>query len=129
MATQNDDVGTVGAWILAIIAVFFLLSKCGGGDHTVSPSDDESSAALSMCQDRVKDRLKSPASAEFASRLKSTITKPSSSVQRYYVVSHVDAQNSFGAKLRSSFTCDIEFVGKKDSWDSANWRLIDLNME
>mgnify|MGYP003591150311 CR=1 FL=1 len=125
---QNSTANAIFGWVVIIFVALFLFSKCDS-DSIVSPGDDESLTALLICQDRVKDRLKSPTSAEFASHRDSKVLKPSSDKQRYSVLSHVDAQNSFGAKIRSRFICEIEWEGQKKSQLYANWKLIDLRME
>lgn len=37
----------------------------------------------------------------------------------YTIREHIDAENSFGAKLRSEFTCEVRVNGD-------NWRLVSL---
>lgn len=79
-----------------------------------------------QCNDYVRDRLKAPSSAEFPFFADRT-TKVADG--HYIVESHVDAQNSFGAKLRRDYYCDIELVGEysgsKSSWNLKALRLAE----
>ena len=73
----------------------------------VYPSQD----AKRVCQEQfIPDRLKAPSTAKF-----SEVTV-SSSGDVYTVTGKVDADNSFGARVRSGFTCIVRDTGK-------TWRL------
>jgi hypothetical protein len=61
-------------------------------------------AARAVCKDYVRDRLKSPRSADFP-LLDWDIAKLSNGT--YRVRSYVDAQNSFGANIRTRFACTV----------------------
>ena len=63
-----------------------------------------------VCEAYVKDILKAPATADFQSFLGRNVTDLGK--WRYTVSSYVDSQNSFGAKIRTSFTCDVQCVGQ-----------------
>jgi hypothetical protein len=60
-------------------------------------------AAASVCENAVRARLKAPAGAEFQSSRQAAITELDNG--NYKISSYVDAQNSFGAKLRTPYTC------------------------
>ena len=89
---------------------------------TATPDDDQSVAASIMCEKFVKDRLKSPGSAEFASLLWDGI-KVTKEGKQYTMRSWVDSQNSYGALIRTQFLCVVEDVGNDQ------WKLLDLTME
>lgn len=79
----------------------------------------EKSYVYEKCVERVKSRLKAPATAVFSSLSESRINQeiqeyPNDGVLRatWFVNGHVDAQNSFGANIRSNFSC--EFTQWKD---------------
>jgi hypothetical protein len=72
---------------------------------------DRSDEAFNICQRFVSDRLKAPSTATFAYQADSTIVH---SGHLYRVDSYVDAQNSFGAKLRSYYHCVVKPSG--DGW-------------
>ncbi|WP_159619469.1 hypothetical protein [Arthrobacter zhaoguopingii] len=83
--------------IVALIVIgFTLFGAC-------SPSSASGSAAgaEAVCQQFIETRLKSPASAEFSS------TDVVELGDTYKVTAVVDAQNSFGAMMRSSWTCRV----------------------
>lgn len=69
----------------------------------------------------VKKRLRAPSTASFAGYNSSTVTKLS--CKRWRVWSYVDAQNGFGAKIRTRYVAILEFDGKK------TWKLESLNMK
>lgn len=61
------------------------------------PTDQQQ--AISACETAVKAQLKSPATAGFSGET----TSPAGN--GYYVEGNVDAQNGFGALIRSHWTC------------------------
>ncbi len=74
---------------------------------------DEKAEAIAMAQEMVKAELKAPSTASFPWDASAyTITK---SGNQYTVKGYVDAQNSFGAKIRSTFEAcfTYEMVGTK----------------
>lgn len=81
------------------------------GSGTVVTDDDELGACWALAKDVVKSNLKSPSSAKFPFSYGSdgvTITK---SGNTYTVKAWVDADNSFGANIRSNFTVTMEKSG------------------
>lgn len=115
--TRNGCLGI----IVFLATIAFALSTCsgGGGDSDSSPGSGRSSetrsdtAAFVMCQEFVKDRLQTPSTARFPLVREATIRSTGSN--EWSVTSHVDAQNVFGAQVRTRWTCDIEYVGG-DQW-------------
>ena len=79
-----------------------------------APADEGSSvqptpfAAFIQCQAFVKNTLKAPASAQFPSKPLSAIH---AGANRFVVTATVDAQNSFGAMLRSDWICQTRYTG------------------
>lgn len=57
------------------------------------------------CQDWVKDKLKAPATAEFSD------IEVVTDGDVYTFTGAVDAENSFGAKLRNRWTCKAQDTG------------------
>lgn len=71
--------------------------------------NEEIAAPLTMCQEFVKDRLKAPSTAEFPWSFDDYQTNRLVTHENAYnIEGHVDSQNSFGAMLRSRFTCKIQ---------------------
>jgi hypothetical protein len=101
--------------VLTLIAIAVLAAICLGATalNGSSKSADQGPGAEQACKDFVKDRLKAPATANFSG------VDHTSSGSAYTVTGDVDAQNSFGAKLRSHFTCVVRDAG-------AEWKLESL---
>lgn len=74
---------------------------------------DASAEAIIMMEGFVKDRLKAPGSADFKRGYTDSVTRLAG--QKYRIISWVDAQNSFGAKLRNHFIGEVEQT-KKGHW-------------
>ncbi|MDB8458884.1 toxin-antitoxin system YwqK family antitoxin [Turicibacter sanguinis] len=96
--TSNINIKKV--FIIAIIAIIgiFMWGVLSGQEF--SESD-----AWAAAQVRVKRDLKAPSSAKFPMISSANITKINSN--EYSVRSYVDAENSFGAKIRTNFTCRV----------------------
>ena len=72
-------------------------------DYTITT--DEASDLMILCKEKVKDILKSPSTAKFPNILKWGFGKEKNVVT---VQGYVDAQNSFGAEIRSEFQFIID---------------------
>ena len=81
---------------------------------------DRKIEAYVMCENFVKDRLRSPASAEFPGSREATIQPVSEG--DYEVSAYVDSQNGFGAMIRTRFTCTVKPL------PNDKWRLVDLKI-
>ncbi len=85
-------------------------------------------AFLSMAQDIARERLKSPASAKFAS-WRDPAVKYSGTTDHitkecvWAVKSYVDSQNSFGAMMRTGFMAEIRLLRDKQM----TMRLVDFS--
>lgn len=97
------------AWIgLPVVAL--TVAGCtgyssGGGGSSV---DEQQYEAFQACQHFVNERLKAPSTAKYRDWFgdqKPTAT--GSGNGPFTIISTVDSQNSFGAELRSSFTCTV----------------------
>jgi len=86
----------------------------------VNITDDEKGFAWTVAEREVKGRLKAPSSAKFPTYNHATITK---SGDNFVVLGYVDADNSFGAKLRTNFTVEFEKTG------SDTYKVIRVNLE
>lgn len=85
-----------------LILVLLVIGHFSGGDQ----EGDSGAYVKVSCREWVKEKLKAPASADFSSETTSY------SSGRYTVTGLVDAQNSFGAQVRSSFTCVATHSGE-----------------
>lgn len=83
--------------IVAAVVIGGLSSMCSDG----SDSTGDEYGAQSACEDWVKDQLKAPATADFGDE------DVSGGGGSWTVTGVVDAENGFGANIRTSWTCDV----------------------
>ena len=102
-AAKNKGCGPGCLGILAVFAVLAFIGSVTGGDSGDDP-ETQKYGAESACKDWVKDQLKAPSTADF-----NDVTASGSGP--WTVVGSVDAENSFGAKLRNRWTCTIRLEG------------------
>ena len=118
---KQSSAGAIGCLTLFILFVIaMIISKQSGSEREKNwQSYNESSMAYYMMQDFVEKRLKSPSTAEypsFSGRVKNLGN------QEYQINSYVDAQNSFGATIRTRFSGRIKQIGHD------RWKLLSLNI-
>jgi hypothetical protein len=113
-------------WLIALpIAVLVLGGVCVAG-IILFPTDAK--RAVSECQDDVLDRLKSPSTAQFseveivtdddARELADARPIQDEENPIFIIEGQVDAQNAFGAMVRSTFTCATQKFGPVWTTDS-----------
>jgi len=78
--------------------------------------------AYHMSQEFVERELLSPGSADFPWFQESFVTNLGEG--RYHVKAYVDSQNSYGASLRSHYTCTLIYRGE-DFWNLENLTFTD----
>lgn len=120
-----------------LITLIFLICICSFSASQFSPSSSDDSGATPirasiMCENIVESQLKSPSTAEFADYNEQriwTLEKESGKYDAAFRVrSYVDAQNSFGALIRTYYTCDISYNG--GVWtDIRNWTLLNIGFD
>jgi len=76
-------------------------------------------SAIRHAQRAIRDRLKSPATAEFPSTRDALNHVSLLGNHRYRITSYVDAQNSFGALIRSAYTATVRVDGARYRVESA----------
>lgn len=81
------------------------------------PTKDDAQIAVVLCQMQVKDSLKAPRTADFPWGAQASFNGKTATVASY-----VDAENSFGALIRTHYVCTVEYTGGKPS-DNSNWVL------
>ncbi len=74
----------------------------------VSKNAPDKASVVVIAEKAVKEKLKSPSTAEFSPMSETTATK---SGDTWTVSGWVDAQNSFGATMRNNYTVVIKFSG------------------
>jgi len=118
--------------IIGIVAIFFICGICSlvasmggssgnGTENSIGPTD-----ASVMCEYFVKKQLKAPSTAKFPHYWELEITtygKNEGVKDAFRVKGYVDAQNGFGAMIRSNYICDVQYIGND------NWNLINLTIE
>lgn len=110
-----------GVWIVTVVVAVLVIGGIVTGTSFGGSTDDEGPDAVGAqvaCQDRVKTALKSPATAEF-----SGVKAVPQGGNTWTVRGAVDSQNSFGALLRSTFTC----VAQSDDGETWTTSKVALN--
>ncbi len=103
---------------LAILAFAVLISACGK-----APCDDPETA-FSKAQSLVRGALRAPATAVFpeygTSGVFASPAKTDDGKCAFMVVTYVDSENGFGAKVRSEFSAVVAPSG------DGTWQLVSL---
>ena len=102
MKIHNAKTIRVISLLLLLSLTITLFAACGANDR----KRDAWVCAVAV----VKNRLKSPSTADFCSYPEATITDLGNN--RYKIQGYVDAQNSFGATVRSKFTVTLTLTEK-----------------
>jgi hypothetical protein len=104
---------------IVLLLVWVAISFISSSEDSDAPTDN-SILAYNLAEDCVKQRLKSPSTAEFAGLFekKDHVTKIGS--DKYKIRSYVDAQNSFGATIRNQWSCTITLYNDGDSYQCEN---------
>ncbi len=79
--------------------------------------------AVLACRGFVENRLHAPATAVFPSIGSAAIDGPMTDTGQYIVTSFVDAQNMFGALVRTTYVCVVTPPAA-----TGEWMLVDLKM-
>ena len=83
--------------------------------------------AYTYCEERIKEGLKSPSTADFSMDFDIVELEPRDKADRSFLATGaVDAQNSFGAMLRNNFACVMSAKKSGDEW---TWRYDEVSME
>ncbi|MDR3369581.1 hypothetical protein [Rhodoferax sp.] len=122
-AKKAQRVGKIGGSVLMLALAAWVISSCMPKSAEEKAADIASTRektchdpimAWIEAKDMVSAHLKAPSTAVFGSRGESTIT-PYKDCE-FDVSGWVDAQNSFGAKLRSRYLVDLKYLKDKDKW-------------
>jgi hypothetical protein len=114
--------GCFGVGCLGVIVIGIIGAIAGGdsaGSGASSPTEPHSAGmATVMCESFVKERLKAPRTAKFPWGSRENAQHLGEG--KYRVRSYVDAQNGFGALIRSNWDCTIQHVPEGDRWQLEN---------
>lgn len=93
------------AWIvLVVLGSLVVLGVIGAAIGSSSTTDGF--GARDACESWVKDQLKAPSTADFVD---GGITSTGESA--WTIAGQVDAENGFGAQVRTDWTCDVSLSG------------------
>lgn len=92
-------------WGAGIVIAMVIGAISGHGGSSSTGSTDHS-AAISACQDEIRTKLKSPASASFGDA-----TVRNGQNGDLVINGPVDSENGFGANLRSAYVCTVDSFG------------------
>lgn len=100
------------ALVAAVVAIW-VVGSLGGDDEDDGGGEY---GARDVCEQFVKDRLKSPSSADFSD------TQTTGSGDHWTVTGSVDSENSFGAMIRNTYVCEVEHTS------GDNWRAVSVDV-
>ena len=107
---ENNKATVISAIVgVALIALGFCVTENGPGRGTGGITDSyghDWAVAMTVAEKAVKSKLKSPSSAEFSPKDETTINV---SGNTWTVRGWVEAQNSFGATIRNSYSVKFTF--------------------
>ncbi|EKT4499561.1 hypothetical protein SL054_002241 [Flavobacterium psychrophilum] len=110
---QDPKKAIITFLVFVVVAVFFVI-KCSCSEEESKIKTYDKIEALTHAQIYIKSKLKSPATAEFEGGADG-VTKVNDTT--FTVIGTVDSQNSFGAMLRSNYSCKIIFHPKTETHD------------
>lgn len=98
----------VNRWVIGIVVVLFTglaFAGCVASSMREDDADTGEAESISQCEARIEKMLKAPATADFAS------TTSAVGGSEWRVKGTVDAENSFGAKVRADYGCTVVMNG------------------
>ncbi len=119
---QNKTFSGIGRIVLIILLVPLCVwfSSCSSSDEEKADEPDAISAYV-MSHQFMEDRLKAPATAKYPRYDKSFVNDLGEG--RYTVDAYVDAENSFGAMIRTNYSCTLKYAGDD------KWTLESINLD
>lgn len=128
---ERDKAGAIGCIVILVIAGLVWLFSPGDNSSshtnqpTVHPPEWYVPEAYSISKTFVKRYLKSPGSAQFpasSDEIRKSVIVFGDGIT-YRIVSYVDSHNTFGALVRTSYSCTIKRIG---SGSDREWELVDF---
>jgi hypothetical protein len=109
-------------WLLIVLAATLLLNGLAKLTGTTGPTRTicQKEAAFFEAHEHVKSRLVAPATADFASYWDSAVVAEADSAVR--IRSYVDAQNGFGANVRTTYWARLRCTPE-------GWALVSLETQ
>lgn len=129
-AKQKKQQTKAALWTIGVLGGLFAIGALSEANSTPETRQAETCAdrgrleAFGISKRFVQKRLRSPSTAEFPSfRADGIVTKWIGDCD-FHVTSFVDAQNGFGAKVRSTYDVTVTYLpGTKE------WRLKEISIE
>lgn len=107
-----------------VLVLLFAMNMCSSSKEKSVDISDESSMAHIQCKEFVREQLKAPSSADFAFL---DYSASNMGGNQFVIRSNVEAQNSFGVKLKNNYVCAVKWNGSNSS-DIRNWELLSLQL-
>lgn len=115
---DKNDGGNVAGVIALILLIVWGVNKCSGGGSNKSSKEASQNSAFQHCKQSIKKQLKAPKTADFPFM----DFKWRKEGNAYTITSYVNAENSFGAMLKSSWICTATHNGGSE-YDINNWSI------
>lgn len=120
----------IGVMVCVCSVLFAPLSNIESATPTPGPTgptplQSRNIVAANQCEDVIREMLKSPSSAVFIDDTQQVFSVNGKPKNYHIVRGQVDAQNSFGAMLRSTYYCELHYL-PEDPW---RWFLDDARVE
>ncbi len=117
--------------ILSFLAfgIFLVLAAGSSDDRTPEQKAEDNckdtDMAFVMSQTFVEDKLKSPSTAEFPYSSSKGVNVHYQGECRHKISAYVDAQNSFGAMIRTKYYAEVQNEKGTDIWRLLNLKLYE----
>jgi hypothetical protein len=105
----------------SLVATFFVFCVLLIATIASDPKTGKVNAYIE-CKHAISSRLKAPNSAKWPSESADWVTEDLGG-RKYRVRSYLDAQNTFGAMLRQTYSCTVEYD------DQGRYRINDLSID
>lgn len=135
MAKRDTILQKVAFGVAAVCAVFVvgLIVMFGGKHQALEQQKDAAEKIERNCTDRgmafimsrnfVKKALAAPGTADFPGFTDDGVSASQVGRCKFRVSAYVDAQNSFGAMLRTRYTIDMEYLPDSNAWHGSNLKM------
>ena len=112
--------------MVVVVAFAFGWGRSPSGSAETLPCNIDRFDAYAAAQEFVKRSIRTPATAEFpvADASGVAVTRDSGNACKFSVAGYVDAENLFGATIRSKYTLAVTLDNS-----GSNWHLDALSME
>lgn len=119
--------GMILLWLIIIVSIVTIFSiMCSDGDkkneektEKVEKGQDKTEAYI-MAQQILKKQLKAPSTAKFQKQWDGVKVVYYTNTDTYGITFWVDAQNSFGAMLRTTYNVNMKKTDEK------HWKMTDV---